>query len=156
MLDKLASILTGGLADTVMSGITKYFPPDMSDEQKASVNLELQRIELEKQASVNKAVADAEKSINERIAISEGTAKDLMALPIVGRLLIFARGAQRPVWGFSTMYADYMWFSGQWSGLTQQQESSLWVINLLVLGFLFGERAVQNVAPLIAQHFVKK
>ncbi|AUR87804.1 hypothetical protein NVP1104O_54 [Vibrio phage 1.104.O._10N.286.49.A12] len=156
MLDKLASILTGGLADTVMSGIKAYFPPDMSDEQKASVSLELQRIELEKQASVNKAVADAEKSINERIAISEGTAKDLMALPIVGRLLIFARGAQRPVWGFSTMYADYMWFSGQWSGLTQQQESSLWVINLLVLGFLFGERAVQNVAPLIAQHFVKK
>lgn len=156
MLDKLASILTGGLADTVMSGITKYFPPDMSDEQKSAVNLELQRIELEKQASVNKAVADAEKSVNERIAISEGTAKDLMALPVVGRLLIFARGAQRPVWGFSTMYADYMWFSGQWSGMTQQQESALWVINLLVLGFLFGERAVQNVAPLIAQHFIKK
>lgn len=156
MLNKLVNVLSGGLANTVMDGIKAYFPPDMTQEQKAAVNLELQRIELEKQQAVSKAVAEAERAINERIAISEGTAKDLLALPVIGRLLIFARGAQRPVWGFATLFADYMWFSGAWPDLTAQQESALWVINLLVLGFLFGERAVQNVAPLIAQHFIKK
>ncbi|WAX23119.1 hypothetical protein pA_gene0078 [Vibrio phage 13VT501A] len=151
MLDKIANFFTGGLADTVMDGIKAYFPPDMSDEQKAAVNLEIQKIELQKTIELNKAVADAEKAINERIATHEGTAKDLQALPVVGRLIIFARGCQRPLWGFGVMWADVMWFSGQWSDLSQQQESALWLINLLVLGFLFGERAIKNVAPLVSQ-----
>ena len=151
MLDKIANFFTGGLADTVMDGIKAYFPPDMSNEQKAAVNLELQKIELQKSIEINKAVADAEKAINDRIAAHEGTAKDLSALPVIGRVIIFARGCQRPLWGFGVMWADLQWFSGQWSGLSQQQESALWVINLLVLGFLFGERAVKNVAPIISQ-----
>jgi len=53
------------------------------------------------------------------------------------------------------MYMDVMWFSGKWSGLTDQQESALWVINTLVLGFLFGERAVKNVMPFMTQ-FMKQ
>ena len=48
-----------------------------------------------------------------------------------------------------------MWFMGRWQ-LNPQQESALWVINFLVLGFLFGERAVQNVAPLIAEIMAKR
>lgn len=151
MFDKIASLFTGGLASTVMDGIKTYFPPDMSDEQKAAVNLELQKIELQKQIEVNKAIAEAEKALNERIAQHEGTAKDLQALPIVGRVIVFARGCQRPLWGFGVMWADLQWFSGQWADLSQQQESALWVINFLVLGFLFGERAIKNVAPLISQ-----
>jgi hypothetical protein len=48
-----------------------------------------------------------------------------------------------------------MWFMGRWQ-LSEAQESALWVINFLVLGFLFGERAVQNVAPLIAEIMDKR
>jgi len=44
---------------------------------------------------------------------------------------------------------------GRWQ-LSEQQESALWVINFLVLGFLFGERAVQNVAPLITDLLEKR
>lgn len=155
MLDKIANFFSGGLADTVMDGIKAYFPPDMSDEQKAAVNLELQKIELKKTIELNKAVADAERAINDRIATHEGTAKDLQALPVVGRVIIFARGCQRPLWGFGVMWADLQWFSGKWAELSEQQESALWVINLLVLGFLFGERAIKNVAPLVSQ-IIKK
>ena len=54
------------------------------------------------------------------------------------------------VWGFAVLYADMMWFSGKWGVMTAQQESALWVINLLVLGFIFGERAVANLAPVIS------
>lgn len=155
MFDKILGVFSGGLADTVMDGIKSYFPPNMSEEQKAALNLELQKIELKKQAELSKAVAESERLVNERIAQHEGTAKDLMALPFVGRIVIFARGCQRPIWGFATLWADLQWFSGEWSGITDKQESALWVINLLVLGFLFGERAVKNVTPLIAQYFGK-
>ena len=155
MLGKIVSTLTGGLADTVLDGIKSYFPPDMSEEQKANVTLALKKIELERDIAANKAMAEAEKSINERIAAHEGTAKDLMALPLVGRVIIFARGCQRPVWGFGVMWADFQWFSGAWGQLSQQQESALWVINLLVLGFLFGERAIKNVMPFVSAYLGK-
>ena len=138
-----------------MDGIKSYFPPDMSEEQKANVTLALKKIELERDIAANKAMAEAEKSINERIAAHEGTAKDLMAFPLVGRVIIFARGCQRPVWGFGVMWADVQWFSGAWGQLSQQQESALWVINLLVHGFLFGERAIKNVMPFVSAYLGK-
>ena len=48
-------------------------------------------------------------------------------------------------------------FSGEWSILTdmknpelaQQLSNMLWVINLIVLTFLFCERTVKNLMPLI-------
>ena len=156
ILDSVSNALTGGLASTIMDGIKSYFPPDMSDEKKAELQLKLENIELQKTIAANKAISDAEASINERISMHEGTAKDLMQLPFVGRILIFLRGTQRPAWGFATMYCDFMWMSGSWSGMTDKQESTLWVINFLVLGFLFGERAIKNVMPIIAQYIGKK
>lgn len=156
IFDKLGNLLTGGLANTVAETIKEYFPPEMSDEQKAQINLALQRIELEKEREASRAIAEAEKVLNERIAAHEGTAKDLTALPVVGRIVIFARGCQRPIWGFATLWADMQWFSGSWGALSAQQESALWMINVLVLGFLFGERAIKNAMPAIAQFYNKK
>lgn len=155
MFDKIVSALTGGLAGTVMDGIKSYFPPDMTDQEKASLQLALDKIELERTIEANKAATEADKALTERIAQTEGTAKDLMSLPIVGRLLIFLRGAQRPVWGFATLWADYCWFSNEWGILTDKQETALIVINFLVLGFLFGERAIKNLEPLIMKLLAK-
>lgn len=86
----------------------------------------------------------------------EGTATDLRAVPVIGPIMLFMRGAQRPVWGVATMWADAMWFSGKWGALSQQQESALWLINMLVLSFLFGERAVSNLAPLVSEFMAKR
>lgn len=156
MFDKIAGIFTGGLAETVSNTIQKYFPPDMSEEKKAQINIAIERIEIEKQKEVNKAIAEAEKALNERIAQHEGTANDLKTIPYLGGLIIFLRGCQRPIWGFGVMYGDLMWFSNKWPDLSQQQESALWVINLLVLGFLFGERAIKNLMPIIKQVLANK
>lgn len=92
---------------------------------------------------------EAQAEFNKRIAELEGTASDLTKFGLLGRLVVFVRGCQRPVWGFATLYMDFMWFSGRWAELSQQQESAFWIINLLVLGFLFGERAIKNLMPLI-------
>ncbi len=51
------------------------------------------------------------------------------------------------------MYLDSVWFAGSGAAFTEKQELGLIVINLLVLGFLFGERTVKNLEPLIIRVF---
>lgn len=150
LIDKVASLFGGSLVDSVIKAVEKYLPPDMSPAEKASMELELQRMAFEKQKQADSMMADAERRVTERISLLEGTATDLRSIPFIGPIMLFMRGAQRPVWGFAVLYADMMWFSGRWGVMSQQQESALWVINLLVLGFIFGERAVANLAPVIS------
>lgn len=150
IFDKIASLFGGGLVDSVIKTVEKYLPPDMSPAEKAAMELELQRMAFEKQKQADSMMADAERRVTERISLLEGTATDLRSIPFIGPIMLFMRGAQRPVWGFAVLYSDMMWFSGRWGVMTTQQESALWVINLLVLGFVFGERAVANLAPVIS------
>ncbi len=150
LIDKVVSLFGGGLVDSITKVIEKYLPPDMSPAEKAAMELELQRMAFEKQKQADSMMADAERRVTERISLLEGTATDLRSIPFIGPIMLFMRGAQRPVWGFAVLYADMMWFSGEWGVMTTQQESALWVINLLVLGFIFGERAVANLAPVIS------
>lgn len=151
IFDKIASLFGGGLVDSMLDTVKAYFPPGMTPQQEAELRLNIERMAFEKQKQADAMLADAERQVTERISLLEGTATDLRAVPIVGPLMLFMRGIQRPVWGFAVLYADMMWFSGKWGQMSTQQESALWVINLLVLGFLFGERAVANLAPIISE-----
>ena len=155
MLDKLADALGGSVVQEVAGLVRDYFPPDMSPEKRAELDMRLQELEIRKRAQVDAALAESERMITERVATLEGSAQDLRAIPVIGPITLFLRGLQRPAWGYGVMYADLQWFSGQWQ-LEQQAESAMWVINLLVLGFLFGERAVQNLAPLISEVMSKR
>jgi hypothetical protein len=155
LLTKIADVLSGGLFVEVKDLVKTYFPPDMTAEQKAALEIELAKLEMTKTALLNTALAESENAITNRIAQLEGTAQDLRAIPIVGPIVIFFRGMQRLVWGYGTFYANFLWFSGSWK-LGDQQESALWIINILVLGFLFGERAIQNVAPLLSELMNKR
>lgn len=151
IFDKLADLFGGGLVTSVLDTVKSYLPPGMTPQEESALKLEIERMAFEKQKQADAMLADAERQVTERISLLEGTATDLRAIPIVGPLMLFMRGIQRPVWGFAVLYADMMWFSGKWGQMSTQQESSLWVINLLVLGFLFGERAVANLAPIISE-----
>ena len=150
----IASALGGPIFGGVKDLINEYFPPDMSEEDKAKINLKIMEMEYQKKIEIQKLLADAEKSLNERIAQQEGTAHDLKQLPVVGRLVLFLRGLQRPLWGFFTMYLDFNWFINSPTH-NEQQQTALIVVNVLVLGFLFGERAVKNLEPLITKVFGK-
>lgn len=158
LLDSVTNFISGGstgLVSEVMDTVEKYFPPDMSEKDKAELRTKANELALKQEAQTNQAIRDSEADLTDRISNLEGTASDLKSLPVVGRVILFCRGAQRPIWGYATMFCDFMWFSGEWNSMTDKQQSCLWVINLLVLGFLFGERAVKNVTPLIAQYFGK-
>ena len=151
LLDGLANILTGGLANKIVDTVKDYFPPDMTPEQKANIALAAQNIELARSVETNKAIAQAEADITSRIAQLEGTAADLKTIPVLGPIMLFLRGAQRPVWGFGTLWLDFQVFSGAWSLDNAIQNNTFWIINFLVLGFLFGERALMNVMPLFTE-----
>ncbi|WP_041395222.1 hypothetical protein [Photobacterium profundum] len=152
LLTKITDVIGGSLFGSVKELITDYFPPDMSPEKKAELQRKIDEMELKKQIAILEAAADAEKTLNQRIAEQEGTASDLKQLPIVGRIVLFLRGLQRPMWGFFVMYLDFEWFTKA-PTYTEQQQSALIVINLLVLGFLFGERTITNLKPLIVEVF---
>jgi hypothetical protein len=155
ILKKVTDFVTGGLFSEIKDGIMAYLPPDLSPQQKLEFELQTQELLNAKTLQANKLMLDASASLDKRIAEQEGTAKDLKAMPYLGALVIFARGAQRPIWGYSTLYFDSQWFLAA-SKFSEQQQTALIVINCLVLGFLFGERAIQNVMPLITQMFLAK
>lgn len=152
LLTKITDVIGGSLFGSVKELITDYFPPDMLPEKKAELQRKIDEMEFKKQIAILEAAADAEKTLNQRIAEQEGTASDLKQLPIVGRIVLFLRGLQRPMWGFFVMYIDFEWFTKA-PIYTEQQQSALIVINLLVLGFLFGERTITNLKPLIVEVF---
>jgi hypothetical protein len=143
---------------SILGGLKGLFTGDsgiVSPDKKAELEAKLRDFQLQAQKQVDDATSEAEKNLTQRIAELEGTASDLKAIPFFGPVMIFLRGLQRPVWGFATLYMDLMWFS-EWETLTQKQESALMIINVLVLGFLFGERAIKNVMPLITKLFEAK
>jgi hypothetical protein len=119
--------------------------------QQAVLSQKVQLEQIAMQREKNQLDADAEgaRSATERAALLEGTASDLKALPILGPIMLFLRGSQRIVIGFGTIYMDYMVFSAAWKLSDGVQNNAFFMINLLVLAFLFGERALKNVAPLI-------
>ncbi|MBI9109908.1 hypothetical protein [Maridesulfovibrio ferrireducens] len=140
-----------GLGGTILDAVKTYFPPDMTPEQKATLELGI-KAAADKQANlVRDKAMEADKAVTDRIAKLEGSASDLLRVPYLGALIIFLRGCQRPMWGFATLYMDFLWFT-TWK-LTETQETALCIINFLVLGFLFGERTIKNLEPLIMKVF---
>ena len=150
MFTALTDMVSGSLFKEAKELVMAYFPPEASPEKKVEFQMKMEELEARKRDQLNAAIAQAEAAVTERAAMLEGSAQDLKAVPVIGPLVLFLRGLQRPLWGYATLYGDGMWFMGLWK-LSPQQESALWVINFLVLGFLFGERAVQNLTPFITE-----
>jgi hypothetical protein len=150
ILAKVTDFFAGGTIGAISDVAEKWFPPSMSEAEKSTLKLKIQEAEAAKEIELRKLANEADQNFNDRIKTMEGTASDLLAVPIVGRIIIFARGAQRPVWGFSTLWLDYKVFSSAWDiSEDPQLISAFYVINILVLGFLFGERAIKNIMPII-------
>jgi len=150
LFSSITNIVSGSLFKEVKETVMAYYPPEVSPEKRLEFQAKLDELETRKTDQLNAAIATAEAAVTERASLLEGSAQDLRAIPVIGPIVLFLRGLQRPTWGYAVLYGDAMWFMGQWQ-LNTQQESALWVINSLVLGFLFGERAVQNLTPFITE-----
>ena len=154
ILSSLSEFVGGNLFKEIKDTVVTYFPPDMSPLQKAELEIKVQESLHKQQMELAKMLDEAGRQLDQRIAEQEGTAKDLLSMPILGRLVLFLRGLQRPVWGFAVLYLDFVWFSTG-SNYNDQQGTAMICINMLVLGFLFGERTIKNLEPLIIKVFGK-
>ena len=149
MFDKLLGFLSGGLVKEAREAIRDYFPPSMSDKEKAELDFRIKTTLRESSLKASSLANQAIEGFNNRIKELEGTAKDLQSIPIVGRLIIFLRGCQRPIWGFGTLILDWKVFSSAWTLTSPKEQVAFVLINCLVLGFLFGERTLINLMPVI-------
>lgn len=154
ILSKVTDFLGGSIFKEIKEGVMAYFPPDMNPQERAKAELAIQELLHKKEVEANKVLAEASVSLDKRIAEQEGTAKDLKGIPFLGPVILFLRGLQRPTWGFATLYMDNKWFF-EVHEFTEQQQTAMIVINVLVLGFLFGERTIKNLEPLIIKVFGK-
>ena len=157
ILKGITDIFTGG-ASSVAAGVvdivTEFIP---SESKKTDLKLKLEGFLHKEKIELLEKTNEANQIFNKRISDMEGTAKDLKAIPILGSIIIFLRGCQRPLWGFACMFIDYQVLSANWEIADDPQRKALVIIiNILVLTFLFGERTIKNLEPLILKVFGMK
>lgn len=153
----ISKLFSGGVSDLVDSAGKALDVLFTSDEQRMKAQAILDQIKSDAKYKGDLLDLQFNQQLDKRIADQEGTAKDLLALPFIGRLMIFLRGAQRPIWGFGVLFMDFQVFSGVWILVENSKtELSFFIVNFLVLGFLFGERAVKNILPLVNQFLATK
>ncbi len=156
IFDKIFDFVSGGMGGKIVEAVASHFPPSMNEAEREQVKMAIAQATRDYELQLLQLGQKEAEAFNNRIKDLEGTAADLNAAGFFGRVILFLRGAQRPIWGFAVLVLDFMVFSGQWriaaagssTGATSLDlQSAFWMINFLVLGFLFGERAMRNVMP---------
>jgi hypothetical protein len=158
ILKDIGNIFTGGvsgLANKIIDTAVAFFPPSMSDAEKAKATIALKELAHKEELELLNATNEATQLFNQRVKEYEGTANDLKSIPIIGALIIFLRGAFRPLFAYAIAFVDIKVFSNAWQITDPQILSAFWLVNLLVLGFFFGERTMKNILPLLKE-FLKK
>jgi hypothetical protein len=154
LLKGLVGAITGGVPGIVTGLIDKHLT-GMDPEKRAAIERDAVAASRAHEAHLVQLATEAQVAFNQRIADMEGTAKDLKGLPIIGPLILGVRGMLRPIGILFTFWLDYKVFSGAWGtapdGTPILTSEVFWLINLLVLGFLFGERALINLMPFLTR-----
>jgi hypothetical protein len=154
----IAQVVTGAATPDAAIATIQGDPATALAFKKAVLDQQVTLEQLAMQKAKNDDDADIadEVAVTDRAARLEGTAGDLKAIPYLGPILLVLRGAQRPIIGYGVMYVDYMTFSGIWKLPDGPILNAWFATNILVLAFLFGERAIRNVAPLLTDLLAAK
>ena len=145
VFEGVVDFLSGGIGGKVVDKVFGLIPERLSDKEKADIQMAITEATREYEMGLIKLAQEEQEEFDTRIREMEGTAKDLQQFGFFGKLIVFLRGSQRPVWGFGVLVLDYMVFSGSWKLSSAAQaapsqgpltlESAFWMINFLVLGF---------------------
>lgn len=152
----LSDFLGGGLGTKIAEVVGNR----MEDKAKAEMaTIEITKVVGDRAHELEmaqlQADAASQQEFSDRTKEMEGTASDLKSLPFVGSVVLFLRGAFRPLFAYFTAYLDWLYFN-QPMPWTDKQQALVYAVNMLVLGFFFGERALKNVLPLVAKIFEAK
>ena len=111
--------------------LNKILPDKMSEAEKAGV-------EAAFQAEASKMMLTQDKNFRDFVLEYEGKAKD------IPKGLIWIRSAIRPAFTILIGYLDYMYFMAAAGAWEPDKVGLLKAVNLIILFFWFGERAVQR------------
>jgi hypothetical protein len=115
----------------VNTGLDKFLSDKMPEAEKEALKQQMQFF----------ALSEARKSdgaFRQFVLEYEGAAKDVPQFVVVIRALI------RPLFTFLLAYLDWLFFTGNTSTWHPEAISLLKAVNIIVLGFWFGERALQR------------
>lgn len=115
----------------VNTGIDKFLPDKMSESEKEN---------LKKEMALHAAVESRKTNSEFRqfVLSYEGAADD------VPKAIVIIRSLIRPLFTILIGYIDWKYFSGPDNQWSPDSVSMLKAINIIVLGFWFGERALQR------------
>lgn len=125
------------ISDLVKTGLNKFVRDKMSEKDAAELEQNMEMFLLKEAREENSA-------FREFVVQYEGAAKDYINVPIVGPLILVLRGMIRPVFTWAVGYWDYLYFTGTTSDWADEKIALLKAINIIVLMFWFGERAIKN------------
>lgn len=120
----------GSIADTIKTGLDKFLPDKMSEAEKATLGNQMQQFIIDQGIR-------ADGAFREFVLDYEGKASDLP------KGLLWLRSSIRPLFTVAVAYWDWLYFSDAvvWP---VEKVSMLKAINLIVLIFWFGDRAIQR------------
>ena len=108
VFSKILDFVSGGIGEKIVETVQGQFPARMSEADRKKVEEAIRQAAREHETKLI-ALAQAEQlEFNNRLRDLEGTATDLNASGIFGRIIIFLRGAQRPLWGYFVLFLDFM------------------------------------------------
>lgn len=149
----LAGFIPGG--SEIVKLVEKVIPDKMSEEEKVRLELEIEKSSTDRKIQLLDKWNEYDRQFQDFTKDMEGTAGDLKSIPVIGHIIILLRGAFRPLCCYSVLFTFIKVLSGSWNldamytTNANQAWSLLWIITLLVFTFVFGERAIQNLMPLI-------
>ena len=119
------------IANVVSIGLDKFLPDKMSEQDRETLKRDVQFHLMEQAAKESGA-------FREFVVAYEGAAKDVPRVVVVFRSLI------RPTFTILVGYFDWLYITASMAIFTPDAVSLLKAINIIVLGFWFGERALQR------------
>jgi hypothetical protein len=115
----------------IETGIDKFLPKKMDEAEKAQF---VQQMKIHAATEARNAKSD----FRQFVLGYEGAAKD------VPRIVVIIRSLIRPVFTVMVGVIDWFYFTGGDTAWNAETISLLKGINYIVLGFWFGERALQR------------
>lgn len=155
MLKEIASFLTGGFGVKLLDTVKGYFPPSMSDKEKTDLELVIMKATQAQEVQLLALAQSADAEFYSRIKDMEGTAAEIKGIPFIGPAIVVVRSMLRPFISIFVVLLDYQIFSGAWAWNVELKPVFV-ALNILVLGFWFGERMVKNVMPLFTKFMESK
>lgn len=117
--------------DLVKTGLDKFVRDKMSEKDKEELTQSMQMF-------VAKEARDEASEFRKFVVEYEGEARD------VPKIIVIIRSLIRPAFTILVGYLDFLFFTGETTTWHPEAIALLKAVNILVLTFWFGERALKN------------